>query len=77
MDENQRQNDGGMIMMVTVRTIVGALVPIGVVVGAVGYFMPSDGAHDKEDDNVRATLIAGATCVTMLAILILCGTHLR
>ncbi|VVD62802.1 hypothetical protein PPN31114_00190 [Pandoraea pneumonica] len=64
-------------MLVTVRTILGALVPIGVVVGAAGYFMPSHGSRDDEDHNVRTTLIAGATSVTVLAILILFGSHVR
>jgi len=67
-------------MMVTVRTIVGTLVPIGVIVGAVGYFIPSHPSHDRrtdEDHNVRAALIAGAASITMLAILILFCTNLR
>lgn len=64
-------------MIVTIRAIVGALVPIGVVVGAAGYLMPPHGTHDEEDHNARATLIAGATSVTVLAILILACIHLR
>ncbi|VVD74988.1 hypothetical protein PAQ31011_00820 [Pandoraea aquatica] len=64
-------------MMVTIRTIVGALVPIGVVVGAAGYFMPSNGTHDDEDHHARTTLIAGAASVSVLAILILFGAHVR
>lgn len=64
-------------MMVTVKTILGALVPIGVAVGAAAYSMPSHGTHEDEDHNVRTTLIAGATSVTVLAVLTLICTHLR
>lgn len=77
MDENQRHNDGGMIMMVTVRTIVGALVPMSVAVGAAGFLIPPPKVRADKDHDVRTTLIAGAAVLSALSLLILLGTHLR
>ena len=67
-------------MTVTIRTIVGALVPISVVVGAAGYFMGPRGgntATDRDDFELRSTLIAGATCIGALAAVLVFGGYVR
>ncbi len=67
-------------MIVTIRSIVGALVPISVVVGATGYFMGPRGgntATDHYDFELRSTVVAGATCIGTLATILVLGGYIR
>ncbi len=67
-------------MIVTIRTIIGTLVPISVAVGATGYFMGPRGGNtstDRDDFELRSTVIAGAACIGTIAALIVLGGYVR
>ncbi|MCI3206388.1 hypothetical protein DBA20_15610 [Pandoraea capi] len=67
-------------MTVTIRTIVGAMLPMCIIVGATTYFIPPKGRSgipDRDDAELRSTLIAGVSCVGLIALLLLLGGHLR